>query len=418
VTETASHAPGQVGRVHHAMAARGIDALVITSPLNLFYMSGFVGIAHKADEPRPYAMVWSRHAPDHPILIVADYYYAPAVSRAGWIQDIRPFRAVMMPMDLPAGPEDIEHFIPDWLKDDRWDKQARQHFSYSQGEALTKALSDLALDGKVIAFDDLGFGFRSGLDTNRLRDAYDVMMYARAVKTPAELTKLAAATALNERAIRQTMADWTPDMTWTEMDRAYARHAQALGGFVRDPGGMVWGHPRGPDAALVLSDALDNSVVGEGTHVMFDCHGTLDMYCWDGGKTWVAGGEPEGLAKTLERATGDVAETMLQAMKPGARISDLQALGRAAYRKAGVPDADAAVIFFHGLGLSHMDIEQTRADGSANGDWVLEEGMVVPLHLLYPGGQFERLWLEEVAVIESDGARPLFGWGFKALTGT
>ena len=23
-----------------------------------------------------------------------------------------------------------------------------------------------------------------------------------------------------------------------------------------------------------------------GTHVMFDCRGTIDLYCWDGGKTW------------------------------------------------------------------------------------------------------------------------------------
>jgi hypothetical protein len=26
-------------------------------------------------------------------------------------------------------------------------------------------------------------------------------------------------------------------------------------------------------------------VVEPGTHVMFDCHGTIDLYCWDGGKT-------------------------------------------------------------------------------------------------------------------------------------
>jgi hypothetical protein len=43
--------------------------------------------------------------------------------------------------------------------------------------------------------------------------------------------------------------------------------------------------------------------------------------------------------------------------------------------------------------------------------------MVVPLHLLYPGSAQERLWLEEVVAIESDGGRPLFSWGFAAQTG-
>ena len=95
-------------------------------------------------------------------------------------------------------------------------------------------------------------------------------------------------------------------------------------------------------------------------------------------------------------------------MKPGARISDLQALGRATYRKCGVLNAVHAVIFFHGLGLSHMDIETTAAGGKANGDWMLQNSMVVPLHPLYPGTEYERLWLEEMVAITPDGGRPLF----------
>jgi Xaa-Pro aminopeptidase len=42
-------------RLLAAMEARGLDGLVLSSPLNVFYLCGFNGIAHKADEPRPYA---------------------------------------------------------------------------------------------------------------------------------------------------------------------------------------------------------------------------------------------------------------------------------------------------------------------------------------------------------------------------
>ena len=38
-------------------------------------------------------------------------------------------------------------------------------------------------------------------------------------------------------------------ITWRDLNRAYARAVVDLGGFVRDPGGMVWGHPRGADPA-------------------------------------------------------------------------------------------------------------------------------------------------------------------------
>ncbi|HKA60132.1 MAG TPA: hypothetical protein VKD28_16055 [Gemmatimonadales bacterium] len=34
--------------------------------------------------------------------------------------------------------------------------------------------------------------------------------------------------------------------------------------------------------------------------------------------------------------------------------------------------------------------------------------MVAPMHLLYPGGERTRWWLEEVVVIGKDGGRPLF----------
>ena len=126
----------------------------------------------------------------------------------------------------------------------------------------------------------------------------------------------------------------------------------------------------------------------------------------------------EGAAKRFADATATVAQTLLSAMRPGVRISELQAKGRDIYRREGVPDPAAAVIFFHGLGLSHMDIEQRTADGKPNGDWVLEDGMVVPVHLLYPGGEHERFWLEEVVAIGSDGGRPLFSWGVRALEGS
>jgi Xaa-Pro dipeptidase len=185
---------------------------------------------------------------------------------------------------------------------------------------------------------------------------------------------------------------------------------------VRDPGAMVWSHPQGADAAITLQTGYEDGEVARGAHVMFDCHGTLDLYCWDGGKTWVAGDEPTASGKRNADATAKVAEALLEAMRPGARVSALQALARGVYRKAGVPDSAGAISFFHGLGLSHMDLEQRTADGKANGDWALEKGMVVPLHLLVPGGERERYWLEEVVEVTESGGRALFSWGFGPLT--
>jgi Xaa-Pro aminopeptidase len=401
----------------HALEARGLDGIVATSPNNVFYLSGFNGIAHKSDEPRPYAVVLSRHALEHPIVVIADYYLATFLTQPSWVEDVRPFRAVMMGLDLPPTPDDIDRFIPESGAGIEWLDRARQSYRYDMGSAVRGAMKDLGLDNGRIAFDDMAFGFRLDLDDIQVIDGYDPLMFARAVKTAAEIPLIERATRLNQTAIERTVASWERGVTWRGLNNAYHRAAIELGGFVRDPGGMVWGHPRGANPTLMLQTGLEDFAVEPGTHVMFDCHGTLDLYCWDGGKTWVVGGEPEGDAKRRLRATSDVAQALLSAMRPGVKVSELQARGRDVYRKAGVPDADAALIFFHGLGLSHMDLELTTAEGKPNGDWALEEGMVVPLHLLYPGGERERAWLEEVVVVEPEGGHPLFSWGFEPLTG-
>ncbi len=403
-------------RLLHAMKVRGLDGIVATTPANMFYLTSFNGVAHKSDEPRPYAVVLSRHAPEHPIIVIADYYLASFLTRPTWVEDIRPFRAIMMPLDLPARREDIDRFIPERGKGVSWLERARSSYVYDMATAMHGALRDLKLDHARVGFDDVGFGLRLGAETVSVEDGCDALMFARAVKTPTEITLLERATRLNEAAITRTVACWQKGATWRDLNTAYAKAVVDLGGFVRDPGGMVWGHPRGADASLFLATGIEDDAVEPGTHVMFDCHGTIDLYCWDGGKTWVVEGEPQGGAKRFADATAAVAEALLSAMRPGARISELQAKAREVYRKAGVPDPAAAVIFFHGLGLSHYDIEQRTADGKPNGDWMLEDGMVVPVHLLYPGGEHERCWLEEVVAISQDGGRPLFSWGFSPLT--
>jgi Xaa-Pro dipeptidase len=406
-------------RLAHALEARGLDGIVATTPNNVFYLSGFNGIAHKSDEPRVCAVIISRHVPEHPVLVVADYYLATFLTQESWIEDIRPFRAVMLPLDLPAEKGDVDRFIPPAAKGKPWVEHARSRYSFDMNTAVGEALRELRLDRAKVAFDDVGYGLRLGLDHVSVADGYDPMMFARAVKTPFELDMLRRSTRLNEMAIRRTCASWAKGATWRDLSIAYAKVCAELGGFVRDPGGMVWGHPRGTDATIMLATGFEDGEVEPGTHVLFDCHGTIDLYCWDGGKTWVVDGEPQGDAKRWAKATTAVAETLVRAMRPGARIRALQVLARATYRKAGVPDPDRALIFFHGLGLSHMELELTTADGRARGaDWVLEEGMVAPIHLLYPGGQFDRSWCEEVVEVRGDGGRPLFSWGYDPLTGS
>ncbi len=47
---------------------------------------------------------------------------------------------------------------------------------------------------------------------------------------------------------------------------------------------------------------------------------------------------------------------------------------------------------------------------------VLQEGMVIAAHLLCPGNEKERCWIEEVFLIKEGGAEAFFTWGNDPLT--
>jgi Xaa-Pro dipeptidase len=143
-------------RLLHAMSARGLDGIVATQPQNVFYLTSFNGVAHKADEPRPYAVIFSRATPEHPVMVVADYYLATFLTQPSWVEDIRPFRAVMMPMDLPPRREDIDRFIPSRGAGVEWLEHARENYSFDMAGAVRGALRDLRLERGRVAFDDMG----------------------------------------------------------------------------------------------------------------------------------------------------------------------------------------------------------------------------------------------------------------------
>src|SRR5262245_39047198 len=183
-------------RLLFALTQRGLDGIVATLPYNVFYLSGFNGVAHKADEPRPYALALSRHAPNNPILIIADYYLATFLTQPTWVEDVRPFRAVMMPLDLPPKPTDIDRFIPPAHANTPFIERARGHYAFDMAKALRGALKDLKLDRGRVAFDDMGAGFRLALEQVTVADGYDPLMFARAVKTDVELGLLKRSTRL------------------------------------------------------------------------------------------------------------------------------------------------------------------------------------------------------------------------------
>ena len=101
-------------------------------------------------------------------------------------------------------------------------------------------------------------------------------------------------------------------------------------------------------------------------------------------------------------------------LRPGVRIGELQEKTQRTYQQMEVPQHESVLTYFHGLGLSIPMCWPWPEDGS-DPNWRLEEGMVIAAHLLCPGNQNERCWIEEVFVVKEGGTRAPLHLGQRPL---
>ncbi len=402
-------------RLLDTLEQRGLDGIVAYLRPNVFYLSGFAPPSNQSvHETNGYAaVVISRHAPDQPAIVVAEFDMAYFRLQPSWIEDVRPYATLLLPFDIPVGPSPLDRFVPLAERASDWVTAARQKYAPSLVEGVRRAMRDVGLTTGVVGFDDLRLAHAVGIPDIQVVDAYGTLKYVRQVKTEAELALLRTATQLNQLALERTIGTWSVGTTWQEMVHTYNVTATELGGFVRDPGAVVLANAPGADPALYMTSGLEDFVVTPGMHIMWDCHGTWQHYCWDGGKTWVVDAAPAGDSRTIADSTAAAMGELQSAMRPGARVSQLQAAARGALRKSGLATADEAFIFFHGLGLEHIDMEVT----DSHQDWALEQGMVVSAHLQVPGDERHRGWLEEIFLVTPDGGEPFFTWDHLPMTG-
>ena len=291
------------GRLLETMDDRGLDGIVATSRYNVFYLSGFRPNAYHQDEPPHAAVVISRHEPDHPVVVVAEHLLAFFLHQPTWVEDVRPFRSVITSLDLPPSRSDVDRFIPREAMNQRWIERARERYSMNIVEALGSAMRDLGLDRGKVGLDYPGLADLLGFPELQEADGHGPVMFARQVKTPEEVQLIRTAIEINQTSIDKTVKAWDRGMTWKELNYEYYKATVEVGGIVDDPRGLVFANPRGADPYVTLHSGLEDYVIEPSTNIIFDCHGNWNMYCWDGGKTWIVDDEPSGATYEAAKAT-------------------------------------------------------------------------------------------------------------------
>ena len=152
-----------------------MDGLVSYLRPNVLYLSGFAPPASASvHETNGYAaVVISRHEPEHPVIVLAEFDLAHFLGQPSWVTDARPYATLLTPFDVVWSA--LDPFVPAAvLKTDRG-QAARGHYATSLVEGIRRAMQDLGLARATVGFDDLRFATAVAAPGVRVVDAYGAL---------------------------------------------------------------------------------------------------------------------------------------------------------------------------------------------------------------------------------------------------
>src|SRR5919202_2034446 len=144
-------------RLFDTLEQRQLDGLVAYLRPNVLYLSSFAPPSNQSvHETNGYAaVIISRHLPEQPAIIVAEFDLAYFLSQPSWIEDVRPYATLLLPFDIPLGDSPLDRFIPSAHRQSEWAQKARTKYAPSLVAGVRNAMRDLGLTRGRVGFDDL-----------------------------------------------------------------------------------------------------------------------------------------------------------------------------------------------------------------------------------------------------------------------
>jgi Xaa-Pro aminopeptidase len=396
-------------RLRFYMRERGLDALVVSNPANIFYLTnhwpqldrmGFddTSVAiFSADPARPLALVM------HAFL----YYYTHSPESGFEDRLIFPYTQPSGPAAEPGGeppaqPMRMMRVEDEALVTDR-DRHRRRMFELTQpasagpGFALMKALRHLGLTRSRVGYDEAAVEAalgRLGFE-GEAQPAENVIRWARLTKSDAELRLMRIAAQSNVDAAMEAAQQARDLGSSRALRNAFYGAAGRRGNVGRFM--IVQG-----SSAEVLDEPLE-----DGASVSIDCVSSCRHYHGDFGRT-IFIGEPHARIRRAGEAIFTAWTEIKSQLRPGMSFSDIPRIGRETLAALGASDL---VVSFtpHSVGLFHTDHPQpSLLEPRTPQTLTLETGMILsvdcPLFVSGMGGTFH---FENLMLITPDGAEAI-----------
>jgi len=352
----------RVQTLRESMKKSGIDAMFVTQPLNVYYLTGYRcrswSLAQPANDAEALALV----QPDRLTFLSDDRHNPAPALKNGW---------ELGRITSPGGIEAISSVI---------------------NGVLSKSAKTLGFESSSILHAD-ALGLMKAIRPIEWRASDELLGRQRVIKDDAELELLKHAARITDGAFAHIVANLRLGMSEKDV-------ADEIGGYLRrNSEGLAFDTivGFGPASAAPHYHPSPTNKLKKGDLVLMDFGAVWEGYHGDMTRCVFMGKADDRQREVYEWVLG-AQEACLKGLKPGMKEGQADSLSRGFFEKKGCVDR-----FIHGTGhgLGLAIHELPRLKPTLEG--TLEPGMVVTVE---PGLYFEGwggIRIEDVAVITKDG---------------
>lgn len=377
-------------RAETLLAEAGLNALIATSPENVYYMSSVWSLSHWVMKgTQVYSVFWPG---------------ADEIGLVAPVSDLDLVAAAGHPPGSYIGYGGFTYFLADEVGDEPHDLamvRLLERPRYSDPQAGLVALLGSHSSGPCrLGVDESNLSpsqylaLQQALPHAQIEPAAALFQRIRAAKTEAELSRLRYAAEATERALERAVAALRPGVTEQDVAAVY-RVALA---------------EQGVDFAFACVGFANHTAYSthkptgrkleQGDLIRFDIGGRFDGYFADTARMFSLGPASDK-AKRYYEALVDGQQAALEMVRPGAVIADLVHASEAVVKQV-IPHYRRHHIG-HGIGLETYEQPALVPGNEA----VLEEGMVLTVEPCYYELGFGGVQIEDTIVVTADGFRYL-----------
>jgi Xaa-Pro aminopeptidase len=279
---------------------------------------------------------------------------------------------------------------------------------------VKKILTEWGVEKEPFGLDITEIPFILALQAEGLNvvDAQQTILEAQKIKTKEEIDLIEMSIAIDEAAFWEVIAHAKPGVTENQLNGLMRQRIYELGGEEIQNINVISGNRSFPHP----HDASDR-MLRMGDMIFIDIVSVFNGYHTCYYQSFVVG-PPSEKQKEIYRRTYDWLFAAADLLKPGVSTADIARQWPEAHELGLESEAAAfALELGHGIGITHWAKPVISRWFSLDYPEILEEGMVFALET-YSGEGNDAARIEEMFVIEKDGARQLSKFPSKELIST